>query len=265
MIPEKQVGFIHHLLRMDEYEQAHMEIDRLDLRLLDEKWQDSLIFLKGWTAYWQKELDTAIEYLLKSDTSDHFYEQSRFYAAICASNKGAYQQSDSILAGAVLQKPLHQELVIFQKAGNALLRNELKKYDSLKTGFSDHFYALQEPQTEMNALAGEIEAFKPRSKFLAAALSAIIPGLGKIYAGKTGEGVSAFLITGMLGGLTAENLVKDGVKDWKTILAGSIFTTYYIGNIWGSYFAVQMKREEFYGQIQQQLLINMHIPLRTVF
>lgn len=265
MNPEQEVSFIYHLLRLQDYEYAQMEIDRIDLALLDESWRDSLIFLKGWVAYWQKDLDTAIKYLLRSDTANHFYEQARFYAAICASNQQNISYSNQILYNTHLTNNVHQSLRIFELSGNALLQNDLKTYDSLRVLNTNDYYALQEPQATMDKLAQDIKDFNPRSKFLAAAFSTVVPGLGKVYAGKYGEGISAFLITGLLGVVTWENYRNDGLTNWKTLVAGTVFTTYYIGNIWGSYFSVQMKRQEFYDQVHHQILINMHIPLRTIF
>lgn len=265
MNPEQEVSFIYHLLRLQDYEYAQMEIDRIDLTLLDESWRDSLIFLKGWVAYWQKDLDTAIKYMLRSDTSNHFYEQARFYAAICASNQHNISYSNQILYNTHLTNDVHQSLRFFELSGNALLQNDLKTYDSLRVLNTNDYYALQEPQATMDELAQDIKDFNPRSKFLAAAFSTVVPGLGKVYAGKYGEGISAFLISGLLGVVTWENYRKDGLTNWKTLVAGTVFTTYYIGNIWGSYFSVQMKRQEFYDQVHHQILINMHIPLRTIF
>lgn len=266
MSGKQQTAFIHHLMRQNNYEQVHMEIDRLDMQQLDPRWQDSLLFLKGMSAYWQKDLDTALVYLLKSHPEHHFYAQSRFYAAICATTLTAPLMSDSILSASHLERSLYLSLRDFQLAGNALLRHDISTYDSLHARYSatSHF-ALAEPERGLHLLAKELHNYSSRNRFVAAGLSAVIPGLGKVYAGKTGEGVSAFLVTGLLGAMTYENFHKAGPTNWKTLAAGSIFATYYIGNIWGSYFSVQMQNQQFYDRIHNQIQIHMHIPLRTIF
>ncbi len=266
MPAEQQVGFIHHLMRQNNHHQVSMEIDRLDLQKLDDKWQDSLIFLKGWSAYWQKDLDTAIVYLLKSRPEHHFYSRSRFYASICATSLSDYQRSDSILLTSHIEGPVYQHLRDFQLAGNALLRHDLGTYDSLRERLSaSTHYALEEPGKNLDMLAEELHNYKPGNRFVAAGLSAVIPGLGKVYAGKHGEGVSTLLVTGMLGAMAYENYSKAGPANWKTLAAGSIFATYYIGNIWGSYFSVQMQNQQFYDRLHNQIQIHMHVPLRTIF
>lgn len=97
------------------------------------------------------------------------------------------------------------------------------------------------------------------------ALSAIVPGLGKIYAGRLGEGVSAFLITTTMGLVAVENYIKDGWKDPKTIIFGSLFSVFYIGNIWGSTLSVKLINDEFNKEVNEQILFNLRVPLRIIF
>jgi len=100
---------------------------------------------------------------------------------------------------------------------------------------------------------------------LAAFYSAIIPGSGKIYAGRLGDGLSSFFIVSSLGLITAENWYKAGIKNPKTIFFGSLFSVFYVGNIWGSYFSVQIQNDEFNHEMDHKILFDLHIPLRTIF
>jgi hypothetical protein len=60
-------------------------------------------------------------------------------------------------------------------------------------------------------------------------------------------------------------LRKDGVSSPRFIIYGSLFSLFYIGNIWGSALSVKIKRQEFNEKIDEQILFDMHIPLRTLF
>ena len=100
---------------------------------------------------------------------------------------------------------------------------------------------------------------------MAAIASAIIPGSGKIYAGKLGEGISAFLLTGVFGAITAEHWVKDGPANWKTIVPGLLGAFLYIGNIYGSYMSVSIYNSNLKDAQDTAVLYNIHIPLRSVF
>ncbi|PKL88605.1 MAG: hypothetical protein CVV23_09260 [Ignavibacteriae bacterium HGW-Ignavibacteriae-2] len=68
-------------------------------------------------------------------------------------------------------------------------------------------------------------------------LSAIIPGLGKIYSDETGDGITAFLYTSVLGFLAYNNFINDHpIRAWIfTGLAGY----FYAANIYGSIAAAQ--------------------------
>jgi TM2 domain-containing membrane protein YozV len=96
-------------------------------------------------------------------------------------------------------------------------------------------------------------------------MSAIIPGSGKIYAGQLGQGIAAFLQNAIFGLQAYEGLQKDGIKSPRFIIYGGLFTLFYIGNVWGSALSVQIKRREFNEKVDEQIIFDMHIPLRTIF
>lgn len=72
----------------------------------------------------------------------------------------------------------------------------------------------------------------------AAILSAIIPGLGKIYVGEISDGLTAFIATGLLAFLSANNFKNDhNFRGW---LFGGLSILSYAGNIYGSIAAAQI-------------------------
>ncbi len=76
-----------------------------------------------------------------------------------------------------------------------------------------------------------------KSEIAAGVLSAIIPGSGKVYAGKTGDGITAFLVTGLLTFLAVDNFnANHQTRAW--IFTG-LASAFYAGNIYGSVVAVQ--------------------------
>jgi TM2 domain-containing membrane protein YozV len=76
-----------------------------------------------------------------------------------------------------------------------------------------------------------------KSESTAGLLSALIPGLGKIYADQTGDGITSFLLTGVLGFLAYSNFENDHpTRAW--IFTG-LATYFYAGNIYGSMAAAQ--------------------------
>lgn len=71
-----------------------------------------------------------------------------------------------------------------------------------------------------------------KSPALAAVLSAIIPGLGKVYTENYGDGITAFLLTGVLTFLAIDNFNADhNFRGW---LFSGLAAYFYAGNIYGS-------------------------------
>lgn len=100
-----------------------------------------------------------------------------------------------------------------------------------------------------------------KSPLLAAAISAVIPGSGKIYAGDLRSGVSTFLIVGALGVMMAESAHKLGWQDWRTIALSSVFGVFYIGNIYGSAVSVSVIRTTYQDAQKASLMFDLHVPL----
>ena len=103
-----------------------------------------------------------------------------------------------------------------------------------------------------------------KSSFLAGAMSAVIPGSGKIYAGDLRSGVSTFLIVGALGGMAAESWIKLGGRDWRTIALSSVFGLFYIGNIYGSALSVSVIQNANQDAEKATLLFDLRIPLHRL-
>ena len=76
-----------------------------------------------------------------------------------------------------------------------------------------------------------------KSTTTAALLSAIIPGLGKIYADEIGDGITSFLFTGALSFLAYDNFKAN--HDFRAWLFTGLAAWFYGGNIYGSAAAAQ--------------------------
>jgi TM2 domain-containing membrane protein YozV len=77
-----------------------------------------------------------------------------------------------------------------------------------------------------------------RSSALAGVMSAIMPGSGKMYVGKWGDGITALLVTGLFAFLAVDNFnAGHNTRAW--IFTG-LGTFFYAGNIYGSVAAAQI-------------------------
>ncbi|MFH1052558.1 MAG: hypothetical protein V1779_16690 [bacterium] len=102
---------------------------------------------------------------------------------------------------------------------------------------------------------------KEKNPYLAAGLSTIIPGLGKVYTGKTIDGLFTFLLLGFTTWQAYDGFADDGTASIKGWLFSGIGTVFYLGNIYGSYIAVKIKNKEMFDEYNTQI----HIELRKIF
>ncbi len=152
-----------------------------------------------------------------------------------------------------------------QKAGIALLQRDRDSFQSFAAKFSFSQFYLKQEENNLLTYSNRIFSRKNKSPFVAAALSSILPGSGKWYVGKKKQAIGVFLPILSSALLTIEAYNKGGLKDARFWIYGSLFTTFYIGNIWGSALAVKIKNKEFNNIYDNKILFDMHIPLRNFF
>jgi len=254
--------FVNHLVNLRDY--------RLALEVLKEKnsscgLTDSVNFLKAVCHYNLKEFEHSTSYFSKIGRNSNLYNASVFYSSDNYITLKKYDQSLLLLENYTSNSLKMNELARFELAGISLLERNpagFEKYRLEFTGLHEDFSNEEKILTECH---NRFLEFKPKSKLAAGVLSALIPGAGKAYSGKWGEGLSAFFIVGTLGLVTAENYFKRGIDNPKTIIAGGFFTVFYVGNIWGSVLSIERYRNDFYESQDNIIRASLHIPLSRIF
>lgn len=99
------------------------------------------------------------------------------------------------------------------------------------------------------------------SPFKAALLSALIPGLGKIYAGETSDGIMTALITGLFGFLAYDNL--HSTHQFRGYLFSGIGLFFYASGIYGS--AAQAEIYNAKVDFNFKLELNSFLELKKYF
>jgi len=257
---KQRFEFIHHLIKSNDFDEALIELDYLDGKTQS----DSLYYMKGWALYSLKQLNSSAESFQKVKKESTFYHKSQFFAAYNYTHTKNYKSAKDVLKRIELTPKLKQ-LKQFEYSGIALLERDFETYENRRIKSEAILPALQTEVVNLNKLHSTIMNRKPKKMWLAGLMSAIIPGSGKMYAGKTGEGIASMLMVASTGLVTWENHRKLGIKNFKTILFGSILTVFYVGNIYGSVFSVKISNEEFNHEMDQKILFNIHIPLRNIF
>jgi hypothetical protein len=157
------------------------------------------------------------------------------------------------------------ELRIFELAGLSLLKNDYEQFDLLATGFFPEDSTIN---TELKYLSDYnyiLQNMKKKSGFVAGALSAIIPGLGKVYTGLPGQAIASFLKVVPLGIIAAENYRHGGFKNAQFYIFGSLFSLFYIGGIWGSSISAKIVYQEKVDEIHHNIMVGLHVPVDRIF
>lgn len=226
---------------------------------------DSLHYYKGWSLYSLKSLEPSAYEFLKVSPTSPFYNKSRFFAAYNQMHLGNYPSAKEILNQLNTLDKETENLRMFQLAGISLLEKDFTAFDNLANRIDSSHYILHNEYLKLNSYVDLITSHRKKSPAVAGILSALIPGSGKMYVGKTAQGISSLIAVAGFGLVTMENWKRNGPENFKTILFGAIFTTFYVGNIYGSVHLSKISENEFQHEYQNKILFNLHIPLRNFF
>lgn len=229
-------------------------------------YKDSVNFYLGMEYYKEKNKEKAIACFKSISDSVFFYFKSR-YLAFEMELEGNNLDSASSILNSIYETTSNDlnELQKFESLGSLLLYKNIKKFDSLSSSitFSNPIIL-----TEFNNLKNYSEIqkkIKRKSPFVAGALSAVVPGLGKVYAGNNGQALASFLTCAVFGAVAAENYYRLGITHPQTLFFTGVFGVFYVGNIWGSSLSVQLVKREKELENKHNILVGLKVPIHKFF
>ncbi len=272
--------FISTLISFSQSRQDE-SIDSVQLEFLkhlkkERLWEEGLHFLKPFSStdqtnyyrgifhYNLEVIDSSVFFLSNVKSNSIYWDQSRLLSSFQLAYQGDLEKSQNILRAYQPTGELLSSVLNFQKGGIDLLNRNLAGFEDHESSFGQ-FYQLAPYEKELILGKQRINDLKHKSPFAAGLLSAIVPGAGRFYIGKPGEGVATLLVTGIFALQSMEAYRKDGPKSARFILFTSLLSITYVSNIWGSVFSVKVANLEKNKQINEDILLNMHIPLRVIF
>lgn len=227
---------------------------------------DSLNFYLGKTYYYLQKLNLSNEYLKKvAPVNPGIYSEAIYFYSFNNFKINQFHEAESTLKKFKSEEYQHPYLKNFMLEGIALTERNFLKFDSLVKIRSGEQIEISKQQQNFLQHKNDMLNNKSKSSLVAGMLSAVVPGLGKIYAGKTGVGLYTFLTESMLAVQAYEGWVKGGASSARFLIYASLFTLVHISNIWGSSLSVKVLNYEKEEYIRQQIQFDIHIPLRTVF
>lgn len=100
-----------------------------------------------------------------------------------------------------------------------------------------------------------------KSKVVAGTLSALIPGAGKVYCRRPGDGVFSLFLVGLTGFQSYRGFEEKGVDSVSGWVYGVISGVFYLGNVYGSVVAAELYNEqqsdEFLARIRMTFDVNL--------
>lgn len=263
----EEMGFIEYLVSSELYTNASQAIGKIDPdKIQSTDLRDSLLYFNGWIAYFNQHFDDATAEFSKISPTSKIYTQSAFYKSISHVYLQEYDSAKyEILQLKAIGDDQYHDFADFQLAGIALLQRDYAAYDSIASQFAGKNYAFASEEKELNSLADSMMQYKRKSAFLAGFLSALLPGMGKFYAGYKGTPFGALVTNLPLAAVAVECFIIGGALSVPFLITAPIFGVFYIGNIWGSALSVYAHEKEFYDEMDHNILYDLHIPIRRVF
>ena len=101
-----------------------------------------------------------------------------------------------------------------------------------------------------------------KSPVLSAMFSAVVPGSGKVYAGKPIDGIFSFIAIGLTAWQSYDGFSRDGTKSAKGWILGSLGLTLYAGNVYGSALEAGVHNQMMYDSFNRDVQLFVKASIR---
>ena len=255
----RNIDFIHHLISINNQEETHWYIENLLDLPIEQKWEDSLLFLNATVYYQQQQFYQAKRFWAALDSVSQLYPKAKLLEIHANMQLGNWEEAHNKLY--VFNHQPYTEIHTLQQFALDLLQRKSEiQFPTQKN--KPVLYA--NSYNKLVFINQQIKQYRPKRMWLAGTLSAIVPGLGKVYVGRPYEGLAAFWAVTGLGILTAEQANRNGFSDYRTLAVASLFTVFYLGNIYGASISARLQNEEFNHETNHQILLAIRIPVEQL-
>ena len=220
---ENSEKYANWLFENKDYKLASEEFERVNFMSPDKK-ENQLKLVKSYrlSKNYLSGINKAKEYFSNSNENIFLEEELKMYLL-----QRKLQLTDSLLG----LQPFPANKKDFYKFAFLLL------IDSRKLIIDNSLvlnYAGKKEELELIELGIKYSLEKHKSPVLASAMSAIIPGSGKIYAGDWKNGLMSFLYVVATGFNAYRGFRKHGINSGYGWVYSGLSFCFYAGNIWGS-------------------------------
>lgn len=227
---------------------------------------DSVSYICG--AAWERFMkpEKAIFYYDKVHDNSVFYYPAGYRSGLLEAERKNYPAARMKFEGILYdENDYFTALKKFELSGVYLLLRDYAAFDSIQSGFQTKDSLLIAENEYLIKYNSMLRSQKKKSPLLAGVLSAMIPGLGKVYTGKPGQALAAFIKTVPLAAIAFENYRVNGFRSPQFFIFGSLFTLFYVGNIWGSSLSAKIVYQEKTDEILHNIVVGLRIPVDKFF
>ncbi|MGB9743070.1 MAG: tetratricopeptide repeat protein [bacterium] len=240
--PEKVREFADFLFQDGDYLRAAGEYERY-LILTGKTENQELLFTIGNCYLLAQQPERARGYF--SRIQGHLAEKANYQIARSYYLQGEYRRS------------LEHLLQYGNPEEKNFITLMLKNHLFLKNFSEARRLVRQKPTgTELDKLTLATAHLRYRSLPVAGVLSAIIPGLGKGYAGRWADALFSFTVIGFTGFQAYDGFRRDRSRSVKGWIYGTLCLGFYVGNIWGSLVAVKQHNRRIEDQLLNQVKLT---------
>lgn len=187
--------------------------------------------------------------------------ESMYFSLDSLSNEMAYEYSKLLILNNNLPKAkfflvsntsLIKEKKLFFDLTTAMYENDYASANEMLKEAGDIDYA---PIKQYNTILQDALSLKYKSPGLSLAMSAIAPGLGKVYCGYWKDGLVSLFMTGMSVYQAYRGFDQNGNKSAYAWIYTGMSAGFYIGNLYGSYKAANKynfnKKHQIYHSVEE--------------
>ncbi|PTB96750.1 hypothetical protein C9994_05915 [Marivirga lumbricoides] len=258
-------NFVEYLYNSNQYKHVIDYLQHLQLSQKSLISPDSANFLIGKSFYHLQEHTHSNQYLSKVSGSLNNYNESRFLININSIYNEDFKRGVEALNNLKVEDSVVANLKYFELSGLALLNRDIAAFDKYDQNITQDYYYFSNERASLQNVAEELRNKKLKSPWVAGIATAIIPGAGKFYAGKRGQGIYSFVISMFLALQVWESYRIDGIESPRFIIYGSLFSLFHAGNIWSSALTVKNYNKEYNEAVNYRLKMDLHIPIRSFF
>ncbi|MGM0612020.1 MAG: hypothetical protein ACQESM_00775 [Bacteroidota bacterium] len=250
-------SFGKHLFKSENYQDMVSLSKTCPFTQQDKPTFDTLQFLLGRSQLKLNNVDSAYYTFRKIDRETSLHNKGIRLTFNRYLDRNDYTKPLKYLENEDLEIKNNPDIAFFG-CGLYLLNKDPVRFDSL---MSEVQVMEKDKRNLLNQYREQYSLINMKSPWMAGLLSAAVPGLGKVYAGKPNQGLSTFVTVGLFALQSWEAYYRQGITAPGFYLSGAFALGYYVSNIWGSALSVKIKNQEELYEVDQRLRDDLYFSL----